>query len=44
MGLAITRGLLAAAGGHVWAENAAGGGARFTLVVPGATRAVAAVE
>jgi two-component system sensor histidine kinase KdpD len=36
MGLAITRGLLAAAGGRVWAENASGGGARFTIDVPGA--------
>jgi two-component system sensor histidine kinase KdpD len=44
MGLAITRGLLAAAGGQVWAENAPGGGARFTIVIPGAARAVAAVE
>lgn len=39
MGLAITRGLLAAAGGRVWAENVPGGGARFTIVVPAATRA-----
>src|SRR5262245_50762982 len=38
MGLAITRGLLAAAGGRVWAENVPGGGARFTIVVPAATR------
>ncbi len=38
MGLAITRGLLAAAGGRVWAENVAGGGARFSLTVPGAAR------
>jgi two-component system sensor histidine kinase KdpD len=44
MGLAITRGLLAAAGGNVLAENAAGGGARFTIVVPGATRVVASIE
>jgi two-component system sensor histidine kinase KdpD len=44
MGLAITRGLLAAAGGRVWAENASGGGARFTIDVPGAIRAVAVVE
>ena len=44
MGLAITRGLLAAAGGRVWAENVPGGGARFTMVVPGATRAATAVE
>ena len=41
MGLSITRGLLTAAGGRIWAENAAGGGARFSLVVPGAVRTVA---
>jgi two-component system sensor histidine kinase KdpD len=40
MGLAITRGLLAAVGGRVWAENVPGGGARFTLVVPGAQRPI----
>ena len=40
MGLAITRGLLNAIGGRVWAENAPGGGARFSMVVPGATRPV----
>jgi len=39
MGLSITRGLLAAAGGRVWAENVPGAGARFSLVVPGAVRA-----
>jgi signal transduction histidine kinase len=44
MGLAITRGLLAAAGGRVWAENAPGGGARFTILIPSATRAAAVVE
>jgi len=44
MGLAITRGLLVAAGGRVWAENAPGGGARFAIVVPGTTRAAAVVE
>jgi len=44
MGLAITRGLLAAAGGRVWAENAPGAGARFTIVIPGTTRAAAVVE
>jgi two-component system sensor histidine kinase KdpD len=44
MGLAITRGLLAAAGGQVWAENAPGAGARFTIVIPSATRAAAVVE
>ena len=40
MGLAITRGLLTAVGGRVWAENAGGGGARFTMVVPAASRPV----
>jgi len=44
MGLAITRGLLAAAGGRVWAENAPGAGARFTIGIPGATRAAAVME
>ena len=39
MGLAITRGLLSAAGGRVWAENAPNAGARFTIVLPGRTRA-----
>jgi two-component system sensor histidine kinase KdpD len=38
MGLGIVRGLLAVAGGRAWAENAPGGGARFTLVVPAAVR------
>ena len=38
MGLAIARGLLAAVGGRVWAENVSGGGARFTIVVPGPRR------
>jgi two-component system, OmpR family, sensor histidine kinase KdpD len=38
MGLAITRGLLAAAGGRVWAENVPDGGARFSMVVPGRVR------
>ncbi len=38
MGLSITRGLLAAAGGRVWAENVPGGGARFSMVVPGSVR------
>ena len=41
MGLAITRGLLAAAGGRVWAENVPGAGARFSLVMPGAVRQLA---
>jgi two-component system sensor histidine kinase KdpD len=39
MGLSITRGLLNAAGGRIWAENASEGGARFSLVVPGRVRA-----
>jgi two-component system sensor histidine kinase KdpD len=39
MGLSITRGLLSAAGGRIWAENMPGGGARFSLVVPAAIRA-----
>jgi two-component system sensor histidine kinase KdpD len=38
MGLSLTRGMLAAAGGHVWAENVPGAGARFSIVVPGAVR------
>jgi two-component system, OmpR family, sensor histidine kinase KdpD len=42
MGLAITRGLLTAAGGRVWGENVPGAGARFTIVVPGRTRPVRA--
>ena len=44
MGLAITRGLLAAAGGRVWAENIPDEGARFSMVVPAAIRAGALVE
>jgi signal transduction histidine kinase len=40
MGLAITRGLLDAVGGRVSAENAESGGARFTIVVPGARRSL----
>jgi two-component system, OmpR family, sensor histidine kinase KdpD len=41
MGLAITRGLLAAAGGRVWAENVPGAGARFSLTMPGSVRQLA---
>jgi two-component system sensor histidine kinase KdpD len=41
MGLAITRGLLAAAGGRIWAENTPGAGATFSLIVPGAVRPAA---
>ena len=40
MGLSIARGLLAAAGGRVWAENRPGGGAEFSLAVPAETRAM----
>jgi len=40
MGLAIARGLLAAVGGRVWAENVPEGGARFSMVVPGRVRGV----
>lgn len=39
MGLAITRGLLAAESGRVWAENRPEGGARFSIAVPAASRA-----
>ena len=38
MGLAITRGLLAAEGGRVWAENHPDGGACFTLNIPAIAR------
>ena len=38
MGLAIASGLVTAIGGRVWAENMPGGGARFSMVVPGASR------
>jgi two-component system, OmpR family, sensor histidine kinase KdpD len=38
MGLSISRGLLAAQGGRVWAENVAPHGARFSIAVPGRTR------
>jgi two-component system sensor histidine kinase KdpD len=40
MGLAITRGLLAAQGGRVWADNGIAGGACFSIAVPARTRAV----
>jgi two-component system sensor histidine kinase KdpD len=38
MGLAITRGLVAAEGGRVWAENDPAGGARFTVAIPAQMR------
>jgi signal transduction histidine kinase len=44
MGLSITRGLLAAAGGRIWAENVPGAGARFTVVVPGSVRAATVAD
>jgi two-component system sensor histidine kinase KdpD len=34
MGLAIARGLLAAEGGRMWADDCPGGGAQFSIVVP----------
>ena len=34
MGLSIARGMLAAEGGRIWAENCPDGGARFTIAVP----------
>ncbi len=40
MGLAITRGLIAAEGGRVSAENREEGGARFSIAVPAAVRPV----
>ncbi len=43
MGLAITRGLLAAIGGRVWGENTASG-ARFSIVVPASSQKSAITE
>jgi signal transduction histidine kinase len=44
MGLAITRGLLAAEAGRVWAENVASNGAQFSIAVPARVRAVEPIE
>ena len=44
MGLAITRGMLAAEGGRVWAENNQGGGAVFTMAIPVQVRMTTALE
>jgi two-component system sensor histidine kinase KdpD len=41
LGLSITRGLLAAEGGRIWAENAPPHGAQFTILVPARNRAAA---
>jgi two-component system, OmpR family, sensor histidine kinase KdpD len=40
MGLAISRGLLTAIGGRVWAENAPGAGAQFSIEIAAPTRPV----
>jgi two-component system sensor histidine kinase KdpD len=45
MGLAITRGLIGADGGRVWAENVVpAGGAAFNIAIPAPTRPIATVE
>src|SRR6266436_6598952 len=44
LGLTICRGIIAAHGGHIWAENRSGGGTalRFTLPLAGTPLAVGA--
>lgn len=44
MGLAITRGLVAADGGRVWAENLTPKGASFSIAVPARRRTIAETE
>jgi len=44
MGLAITRGLVSADGGRVWAENLSPTGAGFSIAVPAKRRALAEAE
>ena len=44
MGLSIARGLIAAEGGRIWAENRTGGGAQFTIAVPAEHRPMAVAE
>jgi two-component system, OmpR family, sensor histidine kinase KdpD len=44
MGLSIARGLLAAEGGRIWAENGASGGVCFSIAIPSRSRAVAQVD
>jgi two-component system sensor kinase FixL len=36
MGLAISKGIVEAHGGRMWAENSAAGGATFTMSLPSA--------
>jgi two-component system, OmpR family, sensor histidine kinase KdpD len=43
MGLAITKGLLAAERGRVWVENRVSGGAQFSILVPAESRLAGAV-
>jgi signal transduction histidine kinase len=42
MGLSISRGIVRAHGGRIWAENSAGGGAIFRFSLPVAQQATAA--
>lgn len=44
MGLAITRGLLAAEGGRVWAAAPASGGACFSIAVPARSRPIRSAD
>jgi two-component system sensor histidine kinase KdpD len=44
MGLSITRGLLAAENGRVWAENRPEGGSRFFILIPAEVRQAAAQD
>lgn len=44
MGLSIARGLLAAEGGRIWAENCPEGGSQFTIVVPAERKLATAAD
>ena len=44
MGLSITRGLLAAENGRVWAENRETGGSRFSILIPAEVRQATAQD